>query len=249
MNTSKTLVSLSLAALVTAVTGPAHAATIHMSYDFHGLNLDLPDGDLSGLVNRQTLTGPVGATVQSLQVSLQLEGTGLDGAWNGDFYATLKHDTGFAVLLNRVGRGFFTGSLGYSDNGLNVTFDDSKPDIHLYRNLSNPAGGTLTGVWGPDGRTADPFAVSSLSPRSAFLSSFHNTPLAGDWSLFLMDAESGATSRLAGWGLNFVLDVPELPDDPPTPTPVPDTSSTVLFTGLSLVALGFLGRPNVSRIL
>src|SRR5262245_1732778 len=58
----------------------------------------------------------------------------ISGGFNGDLYGYLIHDSGFAILLNRVGR---TGSdsFGYSDPGFSsVRLDDSavNGDIHLY---------------------------------------------------------------------------------------------------------------------
>jgi hypothetical protein len=43
---------------------------------------------------------PAGPTITDVNVGLQLS-----GGWNGDLYAYLVHSSGFAVLLNRVGRG------------------------------------------------------------------------------------------------------------------------------------------------
>src|SRR6185295_7585972 len=89
----------------------------------------------------------------------------ISGGYNGDLYAYLVHDTGYSVLLNRVGRRSGD-SLGYSDSGFNVTIDDQAPfgDIHTYRvhyfgNNTTPLAGPLTNSWAPDGRATDPSLV------------------------------------------------------------------------------------------
>ena len=69
----------------------------------------------------------------------------ITGGWNGDFYAQLVHDTGFAVLLNRIVR---TGTMtvGSSSSGMLVNFDDqAELDIHR-----SPTAGSLSGSWQPD---------------------------------------------------------------------------------------------------
>lgn len=234
-STSSILAATALAATV------AQSSVIQRDYSFSGLNLDIPDGSLSGLVNRQSLDGPDGALIRSLEIELQLAGTGTDGAWNGDFYVTLQHDTGFAVLLNRVGRSI-SSPLGFSDNGLSIRLSDTGSDVHTYRDPSSaPLSSMLTGLWGTDGRAADPFHVLDTTPRSALLSSFNGLSLDGDWSLFVMDAESGATARLSSWGLSMILDLPENPANPGThPATVPDSTPSaalVVFSFLGLLAM------------
>ena len=70
----------------------------------------VPDNNYSGWADSQTV-GAVGTiTPGSLLVNVNLT-----GGWNGDLYAYLVHDTGFAVLLDRVG---YTGSgFGYGTAG------------------------------------------------------------------------------------------------------------------------------------
>lgn len=103
-----------------------------MIFDFSGVNTAIPDGDSTGLVNAQTITSAPGFSITDINVSLTLSGTGF-GGYNGDIYATLQHDSGFVVLLNRVGKRS-SSPQGYGDAGLQVTFDQaSARDIHNYR--------------------------------------------------------------------------------------------------------------------
>ena len=83
-------------ALSFGLLSPAQAITI--TYDFSGLGLALPDGDPTGVANLQNIVTPI-TSITDISVSLHISGT-----CNGDIYATLQHDSGFAVLLNRIGR-------------------------------------------------------------------------------------------------------------------------------------------------
>ena len=71
---------------------------------------------LSGVASSEIVSTPI-AYITGLKVSLKLTGT-----WNGDLYCFLTHSSGYTVLLNRVGRRSGS-SIGYSDEGFNVTFD------------------------------------------------------------------------------------------------------------------------------
>ena len=177
-------------------------------------NSPIPDGNPSGIANTQTPATNI-VSLTSVIISASISGT-LDAdpkAFNGDLYAYLTHGSGFAVLLNRVGRTAQTGpaSFGYSDNGLNVTFSDSAAnDIHLYQNvMTPPAGMPLTGTWQPDARTADPDVVLDTSPRSAFLSSFNLLDARGAWTLFVADLSTGEEQTLNSWTLELTGTVPE----------------------------------------
>ena len=97
------------------------------------VNKVIPDGQPTGLSDTENLTfGPGLNSISSLQVTLTIA-----NGYNGDYYAYLVHDGGFAVLLNRVGR-TATDSVGYSDAGMDVTFSESGNDIHDYQNSSPP---------------------------------------------------------------------------------------------------------------
>jgi len=160
----------------------------------------IPDGDLVGTAFAQTLSGLPAVPITDVNVSLDLS-----GGWNGDLYAYLTHGSGFAVLLNRVGRGDspYT-SAGFSTAGMNVTLSDGGTDIHW---VASPSG---TG-YAPDGRNISPLAstttFSSTSP-SALLSSFNGENANGTWTLYLADVSGGYQSTLNGWSLEIAA-VPE----------------------------------------
>jgi autotransporter-associated beta strand protein len=72
---------------------------------------------------------------------------------------------------------------------------------------SHHASSFVTGTWQPDARTADPLLVTNSSPRTAFLSSFNEAPVQGNWTLFLADNAAADTSVLAGWGLTITSEI------------------------------------------
>jgi subtilisin-like proprotein convertase family protein len=167
------------------------------------VNAPIPDGDLNGFVNSRTLSGfDTGSTLTNLTVALNVS-----GEHNGDLYVYLVHDTGFAVLLNRAGR-TDAAPFGYSDPGLNFTFDDNAPNgnAHFY----SPNNGTIaaTGLWQPDARNVDPEIVTGLDLRTAYLSSFYDTSPNGTWTLFLADLSVGGENTLESWSFRFDV-VPE----------------------------------------
>ncbi len=172
-------------------------------------NLAVPDGLASGVTDTQNVTTAFNF-LTDVNVSLTLSPTANGGGgYNGDLYVSLVHESGFSVLLNRVGRR--TGSsFGYGDVGFNLTLDDSAPaDVHSYRLILNgdhttPLTNPLDGSWQPDGRTADPSFVTDLSPRSAGLSSFNGVNPNGAWSLFVADVQTGGLLTLDSWSLNLL---------------------------------------------
>ena len=186
------------------------AATL--SWAAHGAVL-IPDGDLNGVSDTLNLSTPV-TEIGTVTITLTFSGVG-DGGFNGDLYVTLSHDTGHAVLLNRVGR-TADNAFGYSDSGIStVTLADAAAngDVHNYRltllgNRSTPLGGALTGTWQPDGRAVDPDLVFETSSRTATLSSFRRLKPNGDWTLFMADLSSGGQSQLESWSLE-ITPVPE----------------------------------------
>ena len=218
--------------LVALLTPPAIASAQVFNYDFSGINAAIPDGDATGLVNAQSIVAAPNLTITDINVTLNISGTGL-GGFNGDLFVTLQHDDGFSILLNRPGARNGA-SFGYSDSGLNVTFDDAATgDAHNYRqNLngdqSTPLPGNLTGTWSPDARTADPGVVLDTSGRNAFLNSFNGVPLNGTWSLFVTDLSSGGTQRLDAWGLQI--------------TAVPEPAFTAGAVALGLLGFAFYRR-------
>lgn len=198
------------------------------------LNTSIPDGQSAGINSKLTLNAP-GQKVENVRVFLEIQGTGIGGAWNGDYYAALVHDNKRAVLLNRPGLSSLD-PVGYADNGFNVTFDDAATlDVHRYRQSITP--NTLqpvTGTWQPDARGDLPHIVTVDSIRSQFLAIFDDTPASGDWFLVVADNEFGGTGRLVRWGLELTL--------------VPEPVHGVLAIGGGLAAFAwFRRRAKTSR--
>ena len=170
----------------------------------YSVNSPIPDNDASGLSSTVTFASPQINAVQTMNVTLNIT-----GGFNGDLYAYLTHGSGFAVLLNRVGKTGANG-LGYADGGFNVTLGDaaSNGDIHSYQLTVNPGGAALSGTWAPDARNIDPAVSLDTSPRTAFLNSFNGIDPNGSWTLFVADVSAGGVSTLNSWGLQ-VIGVPE----------------------------------------
>jgi len=172
-------------------------------------NLAVPDNDTVGVSSTLAFNSAI-EDITDVNVWLNLS-----GGWNGDLFVSLEHDSGLAVLLNRVGRR--TADLtGYSDAGFDVTLDDqaANGDVHLYRltlfgNANKPLTGALTGAWAPDGRPADPLLALDTSPRTDFLSSFNGLNPNGAWTLVVKDVSPGDTSTLVSWGIEVTGIVPE----------------------------------------
>ena len=198
---------------------------------FTGLSLDIPDGSSLGVVNMQNVSGLTGS-VGKLEVTISLLGTG-SGGFNGDLYVSLVHDGARSVLLNRPGKDA-SDDFGYSDNGLQVTFADNAAngDIHIYQNVVDPGGLSLTVTWQPDGRESDPALVTSSSSRTAFLSGFNITARNGDWGLFVADLSPGGTVVLDSWSLRFQA--------------VPEPSQTGIVVAAGLTLMGIVRRLTTS---
>jgi len=178
----------------------------------------VPDNSKSGWADTRTVPSLSGA-ISDVSVVLNLS-----GGWNGDLYAYLVHDTGFAVLLNRVGRE--TGNaIGYGDSGMNVVFNDVAlgGDIHWYGGTGVPAGS-----YQPDGRNILPqSAVGTFdaAERTAWLSSFIGGNASGNWTLYVADVAGGEQSTVSSWGLDITTaSVPE-------PTSLIGGAVAVLFLG------------------
>ncbi len=217
--------TLTLALALTA--GPALA----QSFLFNVNNGFIPDGSSTGFADARTVTTST-VSIDTLEVRLNLAGVG-SGAYNGDLYVTLQHDSGFAVLLNRAGR---TGDdpFGAWDNGYNVTFalGDTLGDIHNYRSVlglgNDDVLSPLTGRWQADGRNVDPSVVLDTSPRTAGLESFHGVDPNGEWTLFVADLSSGGLARIQSW---------ELLIEPLAVIPEPSTSAALAGAALAAFAL------------
>jgi subtilisin-like proprotein convertase family protein len=163
------------------------------------VNRAVPDGNAAGLSDVRTLSSEI-VNISDVKVNLRVT-----GEFNGDLYAYLRHDTGFSVLLNRVGR-TAADAVGYDDSGFNITLAAGavNGDIHVYRATTSPAtGSALTGIWDVDGRAVDPANVTQNSARTATLSSFNGLSAAGEWTLYIADLESGGTNQLVSWDLQL----------------------------------------------
>lgn len=189
-----------LFALVAPVV-PGHCQT----FLFTGLNAPIPDDDPSGLVDQRSVSGAT-ADFGKVEVTLTLN-SATSAGFNGDLYASLSHDGTLAVLLNRPGKDAAL-PLGYGDNGLALTFDDSGgySDVHTYRlTLPGPfpSTGGVGGIVSSDGRKVDPDVVGTGSPRTTALTDFLGADPNGTWTLFLADMASGGTLELQSWSLQF----------------------------------------------
>ncbi|MDB6037206.1 MAG: peptidase and in kexin sedolisin [Verrucomicrobiales bacterium] len=219
MNFKKTvLVASALCAI------PALQAQVTENYSFSP-NLAIPDGNATGVKDVQTISSSI-ASIADITVSLNITGD-----FNGDLAVYLRHDSGFTVLLNRVG---VTGvnSFGYDDHGFDVTFrNDAAHDIHSYRDFSTTtAGAQVVGLWQPDARDGSPVTGS----RTATLISFQGINPNGDWTLFAADLQNGgSTSQVASWGMQI--------------TAVPEPQSIALVAGAGLLGFALWRRKVLYR--
>lgn len=244
MKTSQPILFLALA-LPLAV--PANAGLLSETYGFGSAPLPLtpPDGTGIAVSDTREITGSAIGIITDVDVTITLSNPLAGGAFNGDFYLSLQHDSGFSVLLNRVGRRTpadpshpTTGEmLGYADNGIGVTFDDgaANGDIHNYRlTLSGGSQSTpvdvnfvqpLTGIWAPDGRNISPLTAVATDARTAPLSVFDGMAANGTWTLQLIDFNGGGTAMLDHWELAI------------TGTPVPEPTGAATLTAAALMTL------------
>jgi subtilisin-like proprotein convertase family protein len=164
------------------------------------VSTEIPDNDDVGLTNTQIVSASGISQIDTFTVTINLTGT-----WNGDLYAYLAHDSGFAVLLNRPGRSLDNPD-GSATTGMVTTFADyAVSDIHTAIPMS---GGSFTGTYQPDGRITDPLDVLDTDSRTAMLSSFNGLNADGFWTLFIADQSTGETSTLQSWSMN-ITSVPE----------------------------------------
>ncbi len=190
----------------------------------------IPDNDLSGVADTINLSTAINS-ITSLTLTLDIT-----GGYNGDFYAYLQHGTGFAVLLNRVGR-TAGNTFGFADSGFQVTFDDAAAtDIHL---ASAGTGNPLIGTYQPDGRNLSPASALDTSARSALLGSFNGLDANGGWTLFVADVSPVGIGTLADWSLKI---------NGNAASGVPDGGATATLFAFGLLGLlGFRLKPRASR--
>lgn len=182
-----------------AVASPATAATVWTSPTWN-VTTAIPDNDDVGLTDSRAVSVPGMMGIESVAVTLDLT-----GGWNGDLYAYLVHGSGFSVLLNRPGRSLASPD-GSATVGMDITFDDlAAADIHTAIPMG---GGTVGGIYQPDGRASDPLSVLNTDPRTAMLASFNGLDPNGTWTLFVADQSPGETSTLQSWSLTITT-VPE----------------------------------------
>jgi subtilisin-like proprotein convertase family protein len=190
------------------------------------VNTPIPDGNPTGLSSTINVEG---LGTQLLDVTVNLD---ISGGSNGDLYAYLSHGgSGFAVLLNRVGK-TATDPFGYGDAGFHITLSDAASlDIHNYGGNSGLA---LTGTWQPDGRNVNPQLVLDTSPRTARFNSFLGSDPNGLWTLVVADmAAGGGQATLQSWGVDA------------TATPVPEPNASKLFFLMAVAGLiQYLRRPS-----
>lgn len=192
---------LNLAVLLTIVGLSGNASGALFSYNWTSINATIPDGDVNGYVNSQSVSDGIQGNDLFLPspyianvVGVRIE---FSGGWNGDLYAYLRYDSGngvgFTTLINRVGT---TASpfnpIGYTTAGMRVTLTDySGSDIHTVQ--SPTSGGT--------------YLVDSTGSSTTF-DSFNGLNPVGTWTLFLADLSGNHVSQLNSWGLDLEV-VPE----------------------------------------
>jgi len=213
-----------------------------LSRSFNSLSLAIPDNSAAGVAHAPVVSGVPGV-IQSLQLNLTVSPRGSEPMFNGDLFVTLSHESGYAVLLNRVGRRDGS-TLGYGDNGFSITLSDlAAADVHTYRttvtgneltpiSTANPAA-PLTGNWQTDGRTADPGTVLTSSPRITTLGTFAGLNPNGEWTLFISDLSGGGLAQLDSWSLEFTV--------------VPEPESAAMLSAVALLGGAILHRRVSNR--
>ena len=189
--------SLLIALLLCGGVSPASTVISHT----WAVSTAVPDNSSTGWSDTRTIVSPEGS-ITDVQVQLKLS-----GGFNGDLYAYLAHESGFAILLNRPGRtagnpdGSFT-------TGIDAVFSSAATtDAH------NAAG--FTGTFQPDGRNVSPYLVTDASPRTALLTSFIGGEPSGDWTLFIADLSPLYRSTVLEWGITITSDAAAIPEPSP----------------------------------
>jgi subtilisin-like proprotein convertase family protein len=224
----------SMVALCVAVPQEARADFFTNTYSFT-VNQTIPDNDQTGFADTHLINGE-STYLDALQLTLNIS-----GGYNGDLYAyvfftnSVQQSSAFSVLLNRPGRTASDDS-GYSDSGMNITFDDQAPngDIHVYQTLLDPHGGILTGFWQPDARNVHPDFSFDTTARTADLSGFTGLNPNGSWTLFVADNSALGVATLQSWQITMVV-------------PEPTTLSLATFSAFLLFGLGWTRRRNQFR--
>jgi len=218
----------------------AFAASTTTNY---AVGTGIPDNDATGLASTRTFSTPIVA-LSDLNVTLNISGT-----FNGDLYAYLTHSNGFTVLLNRVGRRA-ADSLGYSDDGFDIRFDDeaASTNVHVYRlhlngDHNTAISGALTNSWRPDGRTNDPGVVVDTDTPATSLASFDGLNPNGNWTLFVADLSGGDISTLVSWGLEATgFEPPAVASQPQSQTVCPGDTAFFSVTASATPPISYQWR-------
>jgi len=158
----------------------------------------IPDNNPSGWTDTRTVNTMPAGTLVGVAVDLHL-----NSGWAGDLYAYLVHESGYAVLLDRVGVPG-AGAFGYGAATINVTLaDDNFNDGGLFNNIHTYGGGNVSGTWNPD----DSATTTAFGSLASFLATSPN----GTWSLFIADLSGGGVTTVQDWGLQMdIVAVPEV---------------------------------------
>ena len=192
----------------------------------------VPDGNPLGWWDSRTLSGVPIASLSDVTVSLSVAGGNV-----GDLFVYLSNGSHAAILLNRPGK-TAADDFGFPDENFTASFHDSGPlgDSHLSFTGPNLS---LHGIWEPDGRLADPYAVLDSSPRTNFLSGFHSFPADGTWTLFVADMVGGGSGpTVTSWSLSLAS------NDSPTAVPEPSATLTPALAWAFLILSRRRNRPR-----
>jgi len=165
------------------------------------VNASIPDNNYSGWADSRSVNTMPAGTLNAVAVDIQLS-----SGWTGDLYAYLVHETGFAVLLDRVGTPDL--AYGYGAGSMTVTLaDGSSWDGNTISGNIHTAGANALGYFNPD----DDNAGLTLTSASGSLASFMGTSPNGTWQLFVADVNGGGLTTVQSWGLQMdIVAVPEV---------------------------------------
>jgi len=90
----------------------ALAQTLTQVITNYAVNLPIPDNNASGIISTKDFVAPSIDRIGDVNVTLKISGN-----FNGDLFGFLTHNSGYSVLLNRVGR-IAGNDLGYGDGGV-----------------------------------------------------------------------------------------------------------------------------------
>lgn len=176
------------------------------------ISATVPDNSTLGWSDTRFIDTALGS-ILDVQVRLRIS-----GGFNGDLYAYLAHDSGFAILLNRPGRtaanpdGSFT-------TGVDAVFSSAA-------GLDAHEATSFTGIFQADGRNVSPYTVTDESPRTAMLTSFNGGDPSGAWTLFIADLSALQQSTVLEWGIDIMTDAAAVPE----PSPLVGTALVLMLS-------------------